>query len=53
VTRTSCRNFVGVLPTTRALIAAPGLRLAPSPVRSKETKTVLEVSHKISPSDST
>ena len=50
---TSCRDFVGILPTTRVLIAAPGPRLAPSAVRKKETEVVMEVSHKISPSDST
>ena len=50
---TSCRNFAGIVPATRALIAAPGPRLAPSRVRQKETEIVIEVSHKISPSDST
>ena len=33
VRRTSCRDFAGIVPATRALIAAPGPRLASSPVR--------------------
>jgi hypothetical protein len=53
VKRTSCRDFARFVRATRALIAAPGPRLASSPVREAETKIVTEVSHKISPSDST
>ena len=53
VRRTSCRDFARIVRATRALIAAPGPRLASSPVRQKETEIVIEVSHKISPSDST
>jgi hypothetical protein len=51
--RTSCPDFAGIVPATRALIAAPGPRLASSRVGKMETETVLEGSHKISPSDST
>jgi hypothetical protein len=51
--RTSCLDFARIVRATRALIAAPGPRLASSPVRQKETEIVIEVSHKISPSDST
>jgi len=51
--RTSCRDFARIVRATRALIAAPGPRLAPSRVRPKETEIVIEASHKISPSDST
>jgi transposase-like protein len=51
--RTSCRDFARIVRATRALIAAPGLQLASSPICRKETETVFEVSHKISPTDST
>ena len=53
VRRTSCRDFAGILPATRAFIATPGLRLASSPVRRKQSETVMEDSHKNSPNDST
>jgi transposase InsO family protein len=53
VRRTSCRDSAGIVPATRALIAAPGPRLATSRVRRTETKIVNEASHKISPADST
>jgi hypothetical protein len=56
VKRTSCRDFAGLVPATRALLPrqpAPGPRLASSNVREKETEFVIEVFHKISPTDST
>lgn len=51
--RTSCQDFARLVRATRALIAAPGPRLAPSPVDQEPTENMLKVSHKISPSDST
>jgi hypothetical protein len=51
--RTSCPDFARIVRATRALIAAPGPWLAASHVREQENITVTEVSHKISPSDST
>ena len=51
--RTSCRDFARIVRATRALIAAPGPRLASSRVGKNETEIVIEVFHKISPSDST
>ncbi len=51
---TSCRDFAGVVPATRGAHCRPlDPRLAPSRVRQKETEIVIEVSHKISPPDST
>jgi hypothetical protein len=51
--RTSCRDFARIVRATRALIAAPGPRLASSADHQKDTEIVLKVSRKISPSDST